>query len=341
MGIHGNSTCQIVMDNATGWLIGEPNKGLNAMFVMMNGARLGVGVQGLGITEVAYQNAAAYAKERIQGRAPSGPKAPDKPADPIIVHPDVRRMLLTARAYAEGGRAFAYWVALMADLSLHHPDPEKKKFAADMMALMTPIVKAFMTDNGFECASQCMQVFGGHGYIQQTGVEQFVRDARINMIYEGTNTIQSLDLLGRKVLLDNGAKLRSFGKLVAQFIEENGTNVALSEFVTPLADLGDKVQKLTTDIGMKALANPDEVGAAAVDYLRVVGHLVYAYFWARMAKIALERIKADGDGVDPFYRNKLTVARFYFERLLPETASRIRAARSGVKNLVEYPVEAF
>jgi len=341
MGINGNATCQISLENATGWLVGEPNKGLAAMFVMMNGARLGVGVQGLGITEVAYQNAAAYAKERIQGRALSGPKSPDQPADPIIVHPDVRRMLLTARAYAEGGRAFAYWVALMADHHLHHPDPEKKKFAADMMSLMTPIVKAFMTDNGFECASQCMQVFGGQGYVQATGVEQFIRDARINMIYEGTNTIQSLDLLGRKVLLDNGAKLRAFGKLVAAFIEENGSDAAMNEFVTPLAELGDKVTKLSTEIGMKALANPDEVGGAAVDYLRVVGHLVYAYFWAKMAKIALERIKADGSSVDPFYRNKLTVARFYFERLLPETAARIRAARSGVKNLLELPAEAF
>jgi alkylation response protein AidB-like acyl-CoA dehydrogenase len=341
MGIHGNATCQMNLDGATGWLIGQPNKGLNAMFTMMNGARLGVGVQGLGLNEVAYQNAAAYAKERIQGRSLSGVKAPDKPADPIIVHADVRRMLLTARAYAEGGRAFAYWVALMADLQFHHPDEQQKKFAADMMALMTPIVKAFMTDNGFACASECLGVLGGHGYIREWGMEQFVRDARINMIYEGTNTIQSLDLLGRKVLMDNGARLKAFGKLITDFIEENGTVSEMSEFVTPLADLGDKVTKLTTEIGMKALANQDEAGGAAVDYLRIVGHLVYAYFWARMAKVALARIKADGDRVDPFYRNKLTVARFYFERLLPETAARIRSARSGVKNLMELPAEAF
>ena len=345
MGIHGNATCQIVLDGASGWLIGQPNKGLNAMFTMMNGARLGVGVQGLGVNEVAYQNAAAYAKDRIQGRSLSGVKAPDKPADPIIVHADVRRMLLTARAYAEGGRAFAYWVALMADLQFHHPDEQQKKFAADMMALMTPIVKAFMTDNGFSCASECLGVFGGHGYIREWGMEQFVRDARINMIYEGTNTIQSLDLLGRKVLMDNGARLKTFGKLITDFIEENGTSTSnsgeMSEFITPLADLGDKVTKLTTEIGMKAFANQDEAGGAAVDYLRIVGHLVYAYFWARMAKVALARIKADGDRVDPFYRNKLTVARFYFERLLPETASRIRSARSGVKNLMELPAESF
>jgi alkylation response protein AidB-like acyl-CoA dehydrogenase len=341
MGIHGNSTCQIVLDGAIGWLVGEANRGLNAMFVMMNGARLGVGVQGLGITEVAYQNAVAYARERIQGRSLSGAKSPDKPADPIIVHADVRRMLLTARAYAEGGRAFAYWVALMADLQLHHPDAEKKKFASDMMALTTPVVKAFMTDNGFQCASDCLQVFGGHGYVRANGMEQFVRDARINMIYEGTNTIQSLDLLGRKVLMDNGARLRSFGKLVTDFIEQYGTRPDMNEFVTPLADIGDKVTKLTMELGMKAFANQDEAGAAAVSYMRVVGHLIYAYFWAKMARVALDRVKADGDAVDPFYRYKLATARFYFERLLPETAYHIRAARSGAKNLMELPAEAF
>ena len=341
MGIHGNATCQMILDRATGWLVGEPNKGLNAMFVMMNGARLGVGVQGLGLTEVAYQNAAAYAKDRIQGRSLAGPTNPEKPADPIIVHPDVRRMLLTARAYAEGGRAFAYWVALMADTQLSHPDDEQRKFGADMMSLMTPIVKAFMTDNGFLCASECLQVFGGHGYVRENGMEQFVRDARINMIYEGTNTIQSLDLIGRKILMDNGAKLRAFGKMVTEFIEQNGTHPDMDEFVTPLADIGNKVQRLTMDLGMKAMANRDEVGAAAVPYLRVVGHLVYSYFWARMAKVAVERVRADGGSVDPFYRNKLMVARFYFQRLLPETAALIRSVAAGPTTLMELPAEAF
>ena len=341
MGINGNSTCQMILDGATGWLVGEPNKGLNAMFVMMNGARLGVGVQGLGITEVAYQNAVAYARDRIQGRSLSGVKAPEKQADPIIVHPDVRRALLTARAYAEAGRAFGYWVALMADTQLSAADHEHRKFGADMMSLMTPIVKAFMTDNGFMCASDCLQVFGGHGYIWANGMEQFVRDARINMIYEGTNTIQSLDLMGRKILMDNGAKLREFGKMVTALIEENGTNPEMNEFITPLADIGDKVQKLTMELGMKAMANRDEVGAAAVPYLRVVGHLVYSYFWARMAKVALDRVKADGENVDPFYRHKIIVARFYFSKLLPETATLIRLARSGSATLMELPAEAF
>jgi alkylation response protein AidB-like acyl-CoA dehydrogenase len=341
MGIHGNATCQMLLEGATGWLVGQPNKGLNAMFTMMNGARLAVGVQGLGLTEVAYQNAVAYARERIQGRSLTGPKAPEKPADPIIVHPDVRRMLLTARAYTEGGRAFAYWTALQADVQLHHPDEQMRRFGADMMALMTPVVKAFMTDNGFNCASQCMQVLGGHGYVRSNGMEQYVRDARINMIYEGTNTIQALDLIGRKVLMDNGAKLKKFGRLVQDLVEQDGTRPDMNEFITPLADLGDKVTKLTMEIGMKAIANADEAGAAAVDYLRVVGHLVLAYFWAKMARIALDRIRADGDRVDPFYTAKLATARFYFQRLLPETAYHIRCARSGAKNLMELPAEAF
>jgi hypothetical protein len=230
---------------------------------------------------------------------------------------------------------------LCADAQLHHPDETVRKDAADTMALMTPIVKAFMTDNGFFCASQCMQVFGGHGYIRQQGMEQLVRDARINMIYEGTNTIQSLDLLGRKVLMDNGAKLKKFGKIVQEFIEQHGTSPEMNEFVTPLADLGDKVTKLTMEIGMKAFQNQDEAGAAAVDYLRVAGHLVFAYFWAKMARLALTRIKEDGDKVDPFYVAKLATARFYFQRLLPETAYHIRAARSGAANLMEMPAEMF
>jgi alkylation response protein AidB-like acyl-CoA dehydrogenase len=331
MGIHGNATAQLVLDGAIGTLVGEPNKGLQAMFVMMNAARLGVGNQSLGLTEAAYQTAAAYAKDRLQMRSLSGPKAVDKPADPIIVHPDVRKMLLTARAYAEGGRAFAIWIALQIDKELSSADERVRKDAADLVALATPICKAFLTDNGWIATSHCMQVLGGHGYIAEWPMEQFVRDARINMIYEGTNTIQSLDLLGRKVLGDNGARLKKFGKLVRDLVEEEGVNEAMQEFVNPLADLGEKVTKLTTEIGMKALQNPDEVGAAAVDYLRVCGHLVFAYFWARMAKVAL----AKADGGDPFYKAKLATARFYFAKLLPETAGLIRTARAGAKPLMD------
>ncbi len=337
MGIHANATAQIVLEGAVGTLVGEPHKGLAAMFVMMNAARLGVGMQSLGLTEVAYQNAVAYAKERIQMRALSGPKNPDKPADTIIVHPDVRKMLLTARAYAEGGRALAMWTTLMLDKELASDDEDERKECADLVALVTPIVKAFFTDNAWIATSHCLQVFGGHGYIREWGMEQFVRDARINMIYEGTNTIQSLDLLGRKVLGDSGKKLKKFGKIVQEFVEDEGTNEAMQEFVNPLADLGDKLTKLTTEIGMKAMGNADEVGAAAVDYLRVCGHLVFAYFWARMAKVAL----AKKDSGDPFYAAKLATARFYYAKLLPETASLIRSCRAGLAPLMEMEEALF
>jgi alkylation response protein AidB-like acyl-CoA dehydrogenase len=334
MGIHGNATCQMNLDGAQGWLVGEPNKGLPAMFVMMNAARIGVANQSLGLTEVAYQNAVTYAKDRLQMRSLSGPKAPDKPADPIIVHPDVRKMLLTARAYAEGARALALHTVLLLDQELKSDDEDVKRDCADEVALLTPVLKAFFTDNAWIATSHCMQVYGGHGYIAEWGMEQFVRDARINMIYEGTNTVQSLDLLGRKVLADNGKKLKAFGKRIAAFVEEEGVNEAMQEFVNPLADLGDKVTKLTTELGMKAFGNADEVGAAAVDYLRVIGHLCFAYFFARMAKIALAKQKEHGDKVDPFYTAKLATARFYFAKLLPETASLIRSARAGVASLM-------
>jgi alkylation response protein AidB-like acyl-CoA dehydrogenase len=337
MGIHGNATCQMNLDAAKAWLIGEPNRGLNAMFVMMNAARLGVGMQSLGLTEVAYQNALIYAKDRTQGRSLTGVKAEDKTADPIIVHPDVRRMLLTARAYAEGGRAFTSYVALLIDRELNHPDEAVRKEAADEVSLLTPIVKAFITDNGWIATSEAMQVYGGHGYIAEWGMEQYVRDARINMIYEGTNTIQSLDLLGRKILMDNGEKLRHFGEKIRHFVEAYGSSEEMSEFITPLADLGDKVTKLTMEIGMKAFQNRDEVGAAAVPYLRVVGHLVYAYLFARMAKIGLEK----QDSGDKFYVAKLATARFYFARLLPETAMLIRQARSGSANVMALDAELF
>jgi hypothetical protein len=330
MGIHGNSTCQMNMDGALGWLVGEPHKGLPAMFVMMNAARIGVANQSLGLTEVAYQNAVVYARERLQMRSLSGPKAPDKPADPIIVHPDVRKMLLTARAYAEGARALALHTVLLLDQELASDDEDLVKACADEVALLTPILKAFFTDNAWLATSHCMQVYGGHGYIAEWGMEQFVRDARINMIYEGTNTVQSLDLLGRKVLADNGKKLKRFGARVAAFIEEEGVREEMQEFVNPLADLGDKVTKLTTELGMKAFGNADEVGAAAVDYLRVVGHLCFAYLFARMARIALDK----KDSGDPFYTAKLATARFYFAKLLPETAALIRSARAGVTPLM-------
>ncbi|RDI28411.1 hypothetical protein DFR41_101164 [Pseudacidovorax intermedius] len=333
MGIHGNATAQIALDGATGSLVGEPNKGLAAMFVMMNAARLGVGNQSLGLTEVAFQNALAYAKDRIQMRSLSGVKAKDKDADPIIVHPDVRKMLLTAKAYAEGGRALQIFCTLLLDKAHHHPDEKVRKNSDELVALLTPIVKAFITDNGHISTNACMQVFGGHGFIKEWGMEQFVRDNRINMIYEGTNTVQSLDLLGRKVLGNNGATLKKFGKLIGQLVEEEGVNEKMAEFINPLAYLGDQMTKFTTEIGFKGFQNPDEVGAAAVDYLRVAGHLVFAYMFARMAQVALRQIAAGS--TDPFYTAKLQTARFYFAKLFPETATLMRTARSGSKALMD------
>lgn len=333
MGIKANATAQIVMDGAVGEMVGQPNKGLQAMFVMMNAARLGVGNQSLGLTEVAYQNALAYAKDRLQMRSLSGTKAKDKPADPIIVHPDVRRMLLTAKAYAEGGRALSTFCGLLIDKELNHPDEKVRKDSAELVALLTPIVKAFLTDNGWISTTAAQQVFGGHGFIKEWGMEQFVRDNRINMIYEGTNGIQALDLLGRKVLSNQGATLKKFGKLVAQLVEEEGVNEKMAEFINPIAVLGEQMTKFTTEIGFKGMQNPDEVGAAAVDYLRVAGHLVFGYFFARMAQVALRKI-AEGN-TDSFYQAKLQTARFYFARLFPETASLMRTARASSKVLMD------
>jgi len=333
MGIHGNATAQINIDGAAGWMVGQPNKGMQAMFVMMNAARLGVGNQSLGLTEVAYQNALAYAKERLQMRSLSGTKAKDKPADPIIVHPDVRKMLLTAKAYAEGARALLVYCSVLLDKSHYHPDEKVRQDSDEILSLLTPIVKAFTTDNGHIATNACLQVFGGHGYIHEWGMEQFARDNRINMIYEGTNTIQSLDLLGRKILGNNGATLKKFGKLIAQLVQEEGVNEDMAEFINPIAQLGDQMTKFTTEIGFRGFQNPDEVGAAAVDYLRVAGHLAHGYFWARMAQAALRAIAAGS--ADPFYRAKLQTARFYFAKLFPETATLMRTARAGARPLMD------
>lgn len=337
MGIHANATCQMNLDDATGWMIGQPNKGLQAMFVFMNAARIGVGVQGLGLTEVAYQNAVPYAKDRLQMRSLSGVKAPDKPADPIIVHPDVRRMLLTARAYAEGGRALISYVALQLDKELTHPDETVRKEAADEVALLTPIVKAFITDNAWTATSDCLQVYGGHGYIAEWGMEQYVRDSRISMIYEGTNTVQALDLLGRKILGDAGAKLRKFGEKIQKFIADNSGNKDMDEFIKPLVDLADRVTKLTMEVGMKAMQNQDEAGAAALPYMRVVGHMVFAYMFAQMAKIALEK----KDSGDPFYVAKLNTTRFYFTKLFPEVEMLIPQVRAGLAPLMAMDENLF
>ena len=335
MGIHGNATCVMNLDAARGWLIGEPHKGLAAMFVMMNSARLGVGMQSLGQAEVAHQNAVAYAKDRLQGRAPAGAAQPAKAADPIIVHPDVRRMLLTSRAYTEAGRAFTTWTALLIDREHSHPDAAVREEADELMALLTPVVKAFITDNAWETTTLCQQVYGGHGYIAEWGMDQFVRDSRINMIYEGTNGIQALDLLGRKVLMDGGKKFGRFAALIQDFLKQNAANAELAEFTAPLAKLLADTAALTQEIGARAQSNPDEVGAASVPYLRIIGHLAYAWMWARMAAVALDK------GGKGFYATKLATARFYFAWLLPETAHQFRAARAGAATLMATAAEDF
>ncbi len=340
MGINGSATCQISMDGARGFLLGEPNKGLAAMFVMMNAARIGVGMQSLGLTEIAYQNALAYAKDRIQMRSLTGAKNPSQAADAIIVHPDVRKLLLTAKAYAEGGRAMSLYCALLIDKEHNHPNEAVRKESADLVALLTPIVKAFLTDNGHTATNACLQVFGGHGFIKEWGMEQFVRDNRINMIYEGTNAVQSLDLLGRKVLSNNGENLKKFGKQISQFIAQVKDDEQLAdemqEFITPLVDLSQKMASFTTEIGMRAFQNANEIGAASTDYLRVSGHLVFGYFFARMAYISLQATTSGSCGADvQFYQGKLQTARFYFAKLMPETLTLMATVRAGAPAIMD------
>jgi alkylation response protein AidB-like acyl-CoA dehydrogenase len=337
MGIRANATCTINLDAARGWLIGEPNKGLAAMFVMMNSSRLGVGMQALGVAEVATQNAVAYARDRVQGRSATGVKQPDKPGDSIMVHPDVRRMLFTCKAYTEGGRALASWTALLTDRERDHPDPKTRADAEELVAFLTPIVKGFVSDNAFETTNLALQVFGGHGYIRESGMEQYVRDVRINQIYEGTNGIQALDLLGRKVLHDHGAKLRLFEALVHEFITAQMYKAEMDEFIEPLQELADEVHKLSAELAHKAQSNPDEVGAASVPYMRVIGHFIYAWLWARMARVALDKL----DSGDDFYKGKLATARFYFSKLLPETSSQLQAARAGAGPLMDLDAGLF
>jgi hypothetical protein len=341
MGIHGNATCVINLDGATGWMVGPPNKGLTAMFVMMNSARLGVGMQSLGLAEFAYQNSLAYAKERLQSRSLTGPKMKDKPADPIIVHPDVRRMLMTQKCYVEAARAFSYWAGLAIDKEHKHPDEVTRKINGEMVALLTPVIKGFITDNGYESCTLAMQVLGGHGYIAEHGLEQCVRDARINMIYEGTNTIQALDLLGRKVLADMGAKLMKFGKIVQDVIQASSDRPTMMEFTGPLGALLGEVQKVTMEIGQKAMKNPDEVGAAAVPYLRLIGHLVFSFAWCYAAGVAQARLTAGAKSDEAFYKSKLTTARFYFAKLYPETHALLAQIRAGSAPLMELDAAAF
>jgi acyl-CoA dehydrogenase len=338
MGIHGNSTCVMNYDGATGWLVGEENRGLNAMFVMMNEARLGVGVQGLSLSEVAYQNAAIYAKERLQGRAISGVKYPDKAADPIIVHPDVRRTLMTIRAFNEAGRALVLWTALKGDIARRAQDDKERQNADDYMGLLTPVVKGVLTDQGFANTVMAQQVFGGHGYIAEHGMEQFVRDARIAMIYEGANGIQALDLVGRKLGKDGGRALMAFLNEVGAFIKEKGADEAMKPYVTPLGAALGHLQQASMWFMQNAMAKPDNAGAGATDYMHLFGLVALGYMWARIAEAALAR---SANGAEPAMKAKLVTARFFMGRMLPETATHLGRISAGADSVMELADEAF
>jgi acyl-CoA dehydrogenase len=339
MGIHGNSTCVMNYDNAVGWLIGEENKGMQGMFVMMNEARLGVAVQGLAQSEVAYQNAAAYARDRLQGRALSGAKAPDKPADPIIVHPDVRRTLLAIRAFNEAARALVVWTALKSDVAHRSSDPKDRQEADDHMGLMTPVLKGFLTETGFANAVQAQQLYGGHGYIAEQGMEQFVRDARIAMIYEGANGVQALDLVGRKLPRDGGRAAMAFFSEVAGFAKQHGGEEAMRPFVSPVSDALGHLQQATTWLMQNALTKPDNAGAAATDYMHLFGFVALGYMWARMAKVAQDKIAASGETA--YLKTKLVTGRFFMERMLPQTALHLARIQSGSGATMELPADAF
>jgi butyryl-CoA dehydrogenase len=341
MGIKASATCVIDFDDAVGYLVGEPNRGMKAMFTMMNAARLHVGVQGLALADAAYQGAVAFARERLQGRALTGPKYPEKEADPILVHPDVRRMLLAMRAFTEGARALTAWAALEIDHAESSPDPERRTAADDLASLLTPVVKAFQTDLGFEMANLGLQVCGGYGYTREYGMEQLVRDARITQIYEGTNGIQALDLVGRKLPAHMGRYLRRFFHPVRELLEAEAGNPELEEFVGPAAKAFDRLQRATAWLAQEGLKNPDQAGAAATDYLHLFGYTALGYLWARMAKVALAKGATATGEEAAFYRAKLATARFYVQRLLPRTGALFAGVLAGSAAVMDFPDEAF
>ena len=333
MGIHASPTCVMQFDGAKGWLVGEPHKGMRGMFAMMNEARLLVGLQGLGIGEVAYQNALAYAKDRLQGRRlKGGPKYPDKPADPLTVHPDIRRMLLTMRAFTEGARVLALWTALNVDLSHHHPDKEAREEADEFVQLMTPIVKSHLTEQGTQTASLAMQVLGGYGYIREYGVEQFMRDCRITEIYEGANGIQALDLVGRKLGSKYGRLLRRFFHPVEEYIQSQRDNKEMAEFTKPLYQGFKSLQNASLWIATQGMANPDEGAGASSDYLKMFALVSLGFVWTKSAQIALEKL-AGGTEEKLFYESKLATARFFLNKILPEHYSLLAKLTAGVKHL--------
>jgi alkylation response protein AidB-like acyl-CoA dehydrogenase len=341
MGIHGNSTCVMNFDGAAGWLVGEENRGLNALFTMMNHSRLGVGIHALGISEVAYQNAAAYAKERLQGRSLTGPKFPDKPADPIIVHPDVRRSLLTIRALTESARALIVWTGLKHDIAEYSDDESARQQAEDHLALMTPIIKGFGSDCGFNNAVMAQQMYGGHGYIADNGMEQFVRDARINQIYEGANGVQAMDLVGRKLGLNGGRPVMAFFAEVEGYLTEIAKDGALSAYATPMQKALGHLQRATAWFAQHGAANHDDPGAGAYDYMHLFGLVAQGYMWCRMVEAALTKLPTAAGEEAERLNAKLITGRFYMERLLPETATRLARIEAGSESTMALAAEAF
>ncbi|UCA46173.1 acyl-CoA dehydrogenase C-terminal domain-containing protein [Pseudochrobactrum sp. XF203] len=340
MGIHGNSTCVMNYDDATGFLIGGENKGLRAMFTMMNEARLGVALQGLSIAETAYQNAADYARDRLQGRALTGAKYPDKKADPIIVHPDIRRTLMTIRAFNEAGRALLLSTSLQSDIAHHSADEAARQLADDHVGLLTPVLKGVLTDKGFDHAVMAQQVFGGHGYIEENGMSQYVRDARITMIYEGANGIQALDLVGRKLPANGGRALMAYFKEIGDFCEENRADEALSFYTKHLKKGLNDLQGASMWLMQNAMANPDNAGAASTDYMHLFGLVAFGYMWAKMVKAAQAKLNA-GAGDKAYYEAKLVTARFYMERIMPETQLRLARIQTGADTMMTLPEDAF
>jgi len=341
MGIHGNATCVMNYDEAKGFLIGAENKGLNAMFVMMNEARLGVGLQGLSIAEVAYQNAANYARERLQGRSLSGVKNPEGKADPLIVHPDIRRTLMTIKAWTEGGRAFTLWTALKSDIAHRSADEKERQAADDILGLMTPILKGVLTDKGFDHAVMAQQVFGGHGYIEEHGMSQYVRDARIAMIYEGANGIQALDLVGRKLGMNGGRAVMALFKEIGDFCEENRNDEKLAYFTKHLKKGLNDLQAATMWFMQNAMAKPDNAGAGSTDYMHLFGLVVIGYMWAKIAKAAEAGLAGGAGEREDFLKNKLITAKFFMDRLMPETALRKTRIEAGADTTMELAAEAF
>jgi 3-(methylsulfanyl)propanoyl-CoA dehydrogenase len=341
MGIHGNSTAVLNYDGAAGWIIGEENRGINAMFTMMNEARLGVAVQGLAISEVAYQNAVIYAKERLQGRSISGVKAPEKAADPIIVHPDVRRMLMTIKSLNEASRALVLWTALKADVARRSDDEKARQAADDHMGLLTPVLKGVLTDNGLTNTVMAQQIYGGHGYIAEHGMEQFVRDARIMMIYEGANGIQALDLVGRKLGRDGGRAITAFFGEVSGFVKEHGADEAMKPYVAPLGEALAQLQQATMWFMQNAMKKPDNAGAGSTDYMHLFGLVALGYMWAQMAKAAQDKLKAGANGSEERMKAKLVTGKFFMERVLPETSAHLKRIQTGADTMMALAAEAF